>query len=78
MSIMRGISARENNGGRPKKTLDYRFNACVLDLEDQAVTKKLKLKVRDLRATWRTAPGPTKTRWLGTAISQQQRFAAIR
>jgi len=50
----------------------------VLDLTKASVRKPLALSDKDLRAPWERARQATRTQLLGTAVSQQRRFAAIR
>ena len=50
----------------------------IVDLSDKTIRRKLHLTERDLREAWERARRPTKSQLLGTAISQQQEFAAVR
>lgn len=64
----------------PPKQVLYSVRAAlgVLDLGDAAILESLGLTRADLAAEWEFAPTPTLTQQLGSAISQQSRFGAIR
>src|SRR5688572_18120114 len=50
----------------------------VLDLSDRAIRQKLRFTEKDLRVPWERARRPTRSQLLGTAVSKQRVFAAIR
>lgn len=55
-----------------------RVSLTVVDLTQKSVRKKLGFTKKDFRVPWERVRRPTKSQLLGTAVSKQRGFAAIR